>query len=62
MHFGVLRDIYAMELNINYMFRKTFDWQPRSFACETTEVCRYDIIPEASTFELSEWSGNNIIY
>lgn len=60
--FGVLREICAMEINVNCMFRKTFDWQPRCFASETTEVYRYDVIPRASTVGLSEQSGKDLIH
>lgn len=59
--FGVLGEICAMEINVNCTFRKTFDWQPRWFASETTEVYRYDRIPRASTVVLSEWSGKDLI-
>lgn len=50
-----------MKINVNCMFRKTFDWPPRCFASETTEVYRYDIILRASTVVLSEWSGKDLI-
>ena len=60
--FGVLREISAMEINVKCKFRKTFDWQPRCFASETTEVYRYDVIPRASTVGLSEQSGKDLVH
>lgn len=61
MVFGGLREISPKEVNVNFMLRKTLDWQPRFFTSETTEVYRYHVTPRTGTLVFDKWRGQKLI-